>query len=329
MNPAEKSTLYRELAKMTQADFHLDRSLVLLLSQKISSARRFYLEGMQRGLAEGKSLADSIRVHNQKLVTGLELALIESGERSGKLSAAFHHLTRYYAAAAATARQIRGAMIYPLILLHLAIILPEIPAIFTATEGPGFLTRIATWFGALWAGLIGVYFLWRLLSRVASTSVLVDICLNHVPLIGRARRHWALARFCQVFHAGLLASLRISEVCRLSGEASQSGNLRAGAFKAAERIEAKGDLGLSLAESGAFETMFVNAISTAEEVGNLDGEMARWSTAETLSATEAMERASLWVPKIGYGLIVVFVVYRIISMMQGYFGGMLQHLDGL
>ncbi len=329
MKPAEKAILYRELAKLTQADFHLDRSLTLLLSQKIPPDRRAYLEGMKRGLAEGKSLAESVRDHNSALVAGLELALIEAGERSGRLSSAFNHLARYYAAADGAARQMRGAMIYPLILLHLAILLPEIPSAIVATEGPGFFTRVVLWFGGLWLVLAGLYFLWRWLTRRATESARADVWVNRVPWIGAARRHWALARFCQVFHAGLLAGLRMSAICRLAGDASQSGQLKTGAEEAAASVEDGDTLALAMAGTGAFDPLFVNAVATAEEVGRMDEEMGRWTTAETLNAAQAMERASLWLPKMGYGLIVVFVVYRIISMVAGYYGGMLRHLEGL
>jgi len=329
MKPAEKTLLYRELAKLTQADFHLDRSLTLLLSQKTSPVRRTFLEGVKRGLSEGMGLAESIRVHNQELVSGLELALIEAGERSGRIADAFHHLARYYASADAAGRQMRGAMIYPLILLHLAVILPEIPSAIVATEGPGFVAGVMFWLITLWVVLAGVFFLWRWLTKKALDSAKVDVWLNRVPWIGKARRHWALARFCQVFHAGLLAALSMSEICRLAGAASQSGSLKAAAEKAATSIEEGERLSLSLAETGAFDPLFINSIATAEEVGRLDDELARWNTAETLSASEAMERAALWLPKIGYALVAGFVVYRIIAMVQGYYGQVLHLMDGL
>lgn len=328
MKNAEKTLLYRELAKLTQADFHLDRSLTLLLSQKISPARRSYLEGVKRGLAEGMGLAESVRAYNQESVTGLELALIESGERSGKLSASFNHLARYFASADGAARKMRGAMIYPLILLHLAVILPEIPSAILG--GGGFFTRVSLWMILLWSVLAGIFFLWRWLSQKALHSPSIDRWLNRVFWIGPARRHWAMARFCQVFHAGLLAGLRMSEICRLAGDASQSGGIREAGESAAVLIETEGErLSLALADAQAFDGLFINAIATAEEVGRLDDEMARWTTAETLSAAESMERASLWLPKIGYGIVVVFVVYRIFGMVQGYYSEVLRISDSL
>ena len=98
MTHSEKATLYRELAKLTDADFHLDRSLAFLLGQKPSPQKRAFLEGLKRGLESGQSIAESIQTHNVALVGGLEISLIEAGERSGKLASAFNHLTRYFSA---------------------------------------------------------------------------------------------------------------------------------------------------------------------------------------------------------------------------------------
>jgi hypothetical protein len=44
-------------------------------------------------------------------------------------------------------------------------------------------------------------------------------------------------------------------------------------------------------------------------------------------ANEAIERASLWLPKIGYTLVALFTAYRIIMMVQGIYGGMLKQFQ--
>jgi len=329
MKARDKAALYRELAKLTEADFHLDRSLSLLLSQKPSREKREYLEGMQRGLSAGQSVAEAITQNNAALVTPLETSLIEAGERSGKLASAFNHLARYFAATDGAARQARGAMIYPLILLHLAILLPELPAFIVAQPGGNPMPRVLTAIGLLWGLLLAGGWAWRWLSQRAGSSAGMDRVLNAVPFIGATRRHWALARFAQVFHSCLLAALRMSETTLIAGNASQSGQLRTASLDAARQIKAGETLSSSLADTGAFPTEFVNSIATAEESGKLDEEMARWTAAETMLATEAIERASLWLPKIGYAVVVLFVAWRIISMVQGIYGGMFQQLDAM
>lgn len=327
MRHRDKASLYRELAKLTDAALHLDRSLDILLSQNAHRLRQQYLAGLKQGLVEGMSLAESVKKHNARLVTGLEMALIEAGERSGKLGMAFNHLARYFAAMDGAQQKARQAMIYPMILAHLAVFLPELPALMVAQEGDHPGQRMITGLVVLWLLLLGTLALWRWLADRAVTSSSVDVWLGRLPCLGTARRHWALARFCQVCHACMLAALNMAETVRLGGQASQSAVVHEAAEEAAELILKGSPLGESLADSGGFPVEFVHAIATAEEVGRLDEEMARWSTAETLAAHEAIDRAAMWLPKAGYAVVVVFVAWRIVSMMQGIYGGMLQQFE--
>jgi type II secretory pathway component PulF len=136
------------------------------------------------------------------------------------------------------------------------------------------------------------------------------------------RRHWALARFSQVFHACLLASMRMTECMQLAGGASHSGMLRHASQDAARRIAAGATIAGSMADVHGFPEIFVHGIDTAEETGTLDHEMNRWAAAETIEAGDAVQRAAQWLPKIAYAFVVIYVAYRIITMMTGLYDGM-------
>lgn len=329
MKAAEKTVLYRELAKMVEAGFHLDRSLALLLSQNRSAAIRRLLQDLQQGLADGLSLAESFQRHHALTMTPLDTAIIEAGERSGQLGAAFNHLAHFYGSSDQATKQMRSAVVYPLILLHLAILLPELPTAISTGDSQAFFLRVGGALALLWISIALLKWIWNQLNRQAQQSVSVDAFLNSLPWIGAARRHWALARFCQVFHTGLLAAMRVSTVCRMAGEASQSGTLKAGGAHAAAAIESGDPLALSLASSQCFDPLFINAIATAEEVGQLDEEMARWAKLEEENAAFTLQQASLWLPKLGYAVIVGFVLYRIFTMVQGYYSNVHQLMENL
>ena len=331
MKLSEKALLYRELAKLVGANFHLDRSIELMLKQKPSHARRSWLQGLQLGLKEGKGAAASITEHCGAFSDALEFALIDAGERSGRLGDAFSHLSRYFEAWHMGVKQALGAMIYPLVLAHMGIVLPELPSMVTASmEDKHYsLGGIFLPLAILWLILLSLFLLWRWLSRLGAQSAAVDQWLAYLPLIGSVRRHWALARFSQVFHACLLASMRMTECMLLAGSASHSGMLRHAAKDAARRIAAGETIAGAMADVHGFPIVFVHGIATAEEAGTLDHEMNRWAAAETIEASDAVQRAAQWLPKVAYGIVVLYVAYRIITMMSGYYGGMMKQIDNM
>jgi type II secretory pathway component PulF len=181
---------------------------------------------------------------------------------------------------------------------------------------PAILWRL----GLFWALIIATGFAWKSLSKTATKSETADRILNRIPIIGSVRRHWALARFCQVFHSALLAAMRISECLHMSGEGSQSGTLKHGSDKAASNVELGDTLADGLAKTGSFPRMFVNAIATAEASGGLDRELERWAQAETDLAVEAQKRAADWIPKVLYFVVLGYIATRIISFASDYFG---------
>jgi len=322
MNATDRAVLYHELAKLTGADFHLDRSVELLLDQGPPTARRIWLAGVAEGLRAGKGITESIRDGEKVDASDLELALISAGEQSGRLEQAFDHLGRYYESVAEGASKAKAALIYPLILAHLAILVPAAPALILGTpEGSWW---VIVWpILILWACIAGLVWAWKFLVGKAQTSPVVDGWLNLLPLVGGARRHWALARFAQVFHSALLAAIRMQECLRLAGASSSSGAMAAASSRA-ERMVAGGErLGVSLRAVGGFPRLFADSVSTAEESGTLDRELERWAKAETQMAVSATDRAATWMPKIAYGMAVLFIVWRIVSMMSGYYAGIM------
>lgn len=322
VSAADKAILYRELAKLIGSGFHLDRSVTMLIGQNPPAGRKAVLEGIERGLAAGLGFAKSLALSGE--ASGLETALADAGERSGTLAQSLDHLAQYFSAIDEGVRQARGALIYPLILVHLGIVLPEIPS---AVSGQGgFLPAVLVNLAVLWLILLGLVWGWRTLSAAAVRSASADAFLDRAPFLGKVRRHWALARFCQVSHAGLLAAMRISEITKIAGEASQSARLKSGAESAAARIELGDPLAASLSGSGAFAKIFTDSIATAEESGTLDREMERWAAAETASAGDAVKKAAVWLPMIAYGLITLYVAYRIIAMVIGIYSPVIELL---
>ena len=323
MNVKEKARMYRELAKLLGASFPMDKSIDMLLGHHPSGPKRRFLMAFRRGFDQRLSFAEGLRTFGQGDAGGMEMSLIEAGEKSGRLAQACDHLAHYFDTWHRGIREARGAMVYPLILLHLGVVLPEVSRSFMmdALGRESHPAAAIVWRLILfWLLLLVLWLLWRFLSRLATHSDGFDRLLNRLPGVGSLRRHWALARFAQVFHSGLLAAMRISECLRIAGEASQSGTLLKGANHAAAKIESGGTLSAGLAGSHCFSKDFLLSVATAETAGGLDREMARWADAEISLAAEAQHTAAEWYPKALYFAIVGYVAYRVVMLFKDYFG---------
>lgn len=325
MNLRQRAQLFHELAKLTGAGIPVDRSVQLLLDQDPAAPVRLWLKGLQRGLAAHLSVTDALA--RMPDGTPLERSLIAAGERGGRLEMACEHLARFYDLRQRSRDKAVGALIYPLILLHVGLVLPEVARWLTGLEGGNLPGQIAVRLLTAWALLAAVYFAARIGNRLSATSVPLDRFINAFPLVGGVRRHWALARFCQVFETGLLAAFRMSDTLRLAGDASQSATFAEASRQAARSIENGDRLAEAMKRTGAFPRVFLQSVATAEEAGTLDREMARWAGAEAELAAQAQDRAAEWLPRIFYVFVAIYIVSRIFGMVSGYYGQIEKLMD--
>lgn len=320
MTTKQRSQLYHDFSRLIAAGMGLDKSVEVLLEQNRAGSVKQYLHGIKRGLAEHLSISQSIGRHNAALVSPLEITLVEAGERGGRMDQAFEHLSHYFDLKQRAKDKAVGALIYPIILLHLGLMVPDLSAIM---RGGSLQDQMQAALGRIviaWIVLLAVGASWLFLTKAATTSVAVDNVLRRLPLIGSTRKHWAQARFCQVFQTGLLAAMNISQTLKLAGEATQSAVMNESSHVAARKVEEGSPLSLALKSSGGFPVTFVNALDTAEHSGGLDVEMGRWATAEAGMAAQAQDRAAEWMPRIFYFIIVVYVASRIVGSFSGIYG---------
>lgn len=320
MTAKQRSQLYHDLSRLLASGMGLDRSVEVLLDQNPAAPVRQYLLGIKRGLAERLSLGQSIAKHNAALVSPLEITLVEAGERGGRMDQAFEHLSHYFELKQRAKDKALTALIYPILLLHLGLLVPDLGGIM---RGEGLEAQFHAALGRIviaWIILLAAAACWVFLTKLAATSTAADTLLRRLPLIGPTRRHWAQARFCQVFQTGLLAAMNVSQTLKLAGEATQSAVMNSASLIAAKKVEQGSTLAAALKAGGGFGVAFVNAVDTAEHGGGLDVEMGRWARAESEMAAQAQDRTAEWVPRLLYFLIVIYVASRIVMSFSGIYG---------
>lgn len=313
----EKADVFRSLSKLLEAGVPVLRSLEVLLEQKPSSGVRAWLAGVHGGVSRHQGLSESIAM--QPASSELEKSLIQAGERSGTLPKMMAEIAVYYALSAGLEKKTRAGFAYPVGMLHLGIILPELQRFLGAESAAFVCGSLALKLGVLWLGLVGVWQGLRLLGERASVDLSAERLLSWVPFYGAARIHSACARFAKVVEMGLLAGLSMAEVFHLAGKAAQSARIGRAAEGIAKSVSRGESLDVSFAATDAFTAAFRQSIVTAEISGTLDTEMKHLAFLENEAARAAYEQAAEWTPKFLMGLVSCFIAFRVVRGVVDYY----------
>ena len=326
--PRQKHQFHSEMAKLLEAGFDIRRAAEVLRETRLPAAQLALLDELHRGLDSGKTIAEAIG-SDSPAVSDLERQMIRAGERGGRLAEAFRHLADHFGMLATARETAIASLIYPLVILHLGILIASVPGAWMlgGVTKAEIARNLAFNLFITYALAATGFFLLRLLWRKADDHPSLDRLFLRLPWIGKARRHLAMARFCQVYHSCLLSGVSMEETVRLSSHASHSGLLRAAGVKLAATAATGHPLGPVFLGSGAFPTAFARSYATAEESGTLDTDLARWAALFQADAASAMRQAAVMLPKAGYLIILLFIGWKIVGFYSGYYEGLEKMLE--
>jgi type II secretory pathway component PulF len=316
-----KHLFYGEMAKLLEAGFDIRKAAAVLMDTKLPAPQAELLKDLNAGLEAGQSITAAFGKDTRN-ITDLERNIIGAGERGGKLAPAFQHLADYFGMVASTRSAAIKGMIYPIVVLHMGVIISVAPGLLIGGDQSlvDVLISLLVRLVCIYAAALVIFLVVRAMLKMAPTHVGADTLLNRVPWIGRARRNLAMARFCKVYHSCILAGISMNEAVLLSADASQSAVIRQASEKLAKAAKAGEALGPHFMADSAFHMAFSRSYSTGEEAGTLDKDLGNWSKFFQDDAESTAKTASVMVPKVFYVLILLFVAWKIIAFFGAYFG---------
>lgn len=248
-----------------------------------------------------------------------DAALVEAGDKSGRLDQCFKLLSAYYEERAQNLRTVLGGLAYPAFLLHMAAVIFPFIEWFRTSNTLKFVFEVCAILGPIYVITGLIIFACQGKHGEKWRSIIENI-VQPLPVIGTARRQLALARLAAALEALLNAGVGIIAAWELAAASSGSPFLRRTVYSWKQDLESGSTPAELVYSSHAFPPPFVNLYQTGETTGQLD---------ETLKKLHAMYReegsrnlllASKLYPKIAYGLIVAFVAWKIISFYLGLYG---------
>ena len=289
----ELENFTRLLSSLLAAGVPLSRALVILQKEASSAAAKAKWKQLHDFVVDGLSLADAM-AKSPETFPRVYVAMVEAGEAGGFIDVVLAQIAEFQAREKDLKAKVMTAMLYPCILLVLALgvlvilltfFIPRFQNIFNNLHsalplitqiiiGASHLVRS---YGLLVAAaLVAIGFLVRTWFVSEKGRRSWEGLMLKTPLVGPLIGQFAMARFCRML--GTLIGAGVPLVHGLNVARRSIGNqiLVDAVAKSIERVQQGGRLGQSLAECRTlFPGSVLEMISVAEESGKLDAELVR------------------------------------------------------
>lgn len=279
-----------ELSVLLRAGLPLDRALKVLIDMDGQPRMRAVLSELLKAVKGGKSLSLALQPFDG-IFGSFYLSMVRAGEASGQLSAVLERLVEHLESAKATRDSIVSALIYPAILLVVAVlsvvvmlgfVVPQFETLFNDMgEALPAMTKaviaaaefIKAW-GLLLAILVAV--LGLLLQRWAASEqgkTVLDTRLLALPIAGSIAFEYEMAKFARTVGTLLANGVSLLKAIQIANETVGNIPLREGLEVLPPAVKAGKRMSVALDETEMFTPMVIQMTRVGEESGRLDDMM--------------------------------------------------------
>lgn len=282
----------RQLATLIGAGLPLAQSLRTVQEQTTNKRMQEIVQEIISDVEGGKSLSDSFAKHPEAF-NKVYVALVSAGETSGTMDDSLKRLAAQQEKDAAMMSKIRGAMMYPSIVLVVIIlvvgfmlftVVPQVEGLYRdLNKGLPFVTlmmiKVANFFSSLWwlvilAMIIGGYFLAQYLKTEQGIRT-KDIFKLNVPLFKGMFRKMYMARFARTGQVLLSTGVPMLDMLRITSDAVNNVIISESILRASDKVKGGKALSASLSNEDYFLAMVPQMIKIGEQSGKIDEMMGK------------------------------------------------------
>ena len=292
ISQGDLAMLTRQLATLIQSNMPLDEVLTATAQQARRPKIKSLMLQVRARVVEGHTLAYALGefplVFNE-----MYRAMVRAGESAGFLGTVMERLAEYTENRQYTQQKLKMAMVYPIILMLVAIgvisllmifVVPQLVGLFahTKSELPA-LTKmlIATsyffshYLGVTLLVLLAIYMLWRRWLKLPASLRIWHRFLLKVPFISGLLTSMDTARFASTLSILVSSGVPLLEGLRIAGEVLTNSELRDASRKVAITVQEGGSLHRALAQTNVFPPMMVHMVASGEASGELEAMLSR------------------------------------------------------
>jgi type IV pilus assembly protein PilC len=282
----------RQFATMIDAGLPLVQCLEILASQQENRTFKKVLSSVKSTVEGGSTFAEALKEHS-KVFDELFVNLVHAGETGGILDTILRRLAAFLEKSEALKRKVKGAMVYPAVVITIALavvailLLFVIPVFKEMFEGAGqklpgptlFVLALSEflqkYFIYIFIMLALIIFLFRKFYRTDKGKVIIDRFLLRVPVFGVLLKKVAVARFCSTLGTMISSGVPILDALEITAKTAGNVIVEAAIMNTRSAIAEGRTIAEPLMETGVFPGMVVRMIAVGEATGALDAMLAK------------------------------------------------------
>lgn len=292
VKPKNLMIFTRQLATLIDSGLPLLRSLTVLEKQEPNPVLKATVGSLAENVQGGSTFSESLAQH-PRIFNKLYVNMVKAGELGGVLEIVLNRLAEYQEKAQKLKNKIVSAMVYPVIVMFIAVailvflmifIVPKFKEMFANTDqelpliskivfgtSEFFLARPLIVPNVVFVFiLVGILaFLFNIWGRTAGGRKAIDTMKLRMPVLGDIQRKSAVSRFSRTLGTLVTSGVPILQALNITRDTAGNVVISQAIEKVHEAVKEGETIVTPLQASGVFPNMVISMVDVGEETGQL------------------------------------------------------------
>ena len=336
----------RQLATLVNAGLPLMRCIDVLKKQKMAPAMMDCLNGISEGIAGGATFSESLTAY-PKVFDNLYVNMVKAGEAGGVLEVVLGRLAEFAEKAERIKNKVKGAMIYPIVVLVAAIgitafllvaVIPKFQQVFNDMLGGQALPPITQFVidasefvqhngFQIFLALVAVVVILKIIAKTEKGAYFFDVLKLKMPVTGTLAQRSAVSKFTRTLGTLLSSGVPILQSLTITRDTTGNRVLTDAIQSVHDSVKEGESMTQPLSQCKVFPPMVISMVEVGEETGALADMLTRIANTyddevdnAVAGMTAAIEPALIIVLAVVVGTIVIAMflpMVKIIGSVSG------------
>ena len=282
---AELAYCCRQLSAMMSSGLTIVKALDILYKEEENKGAKAVWRDVYEEVQKGESFSGALEA-KRGCFPDFFISMVDAGEISGSLDVTMKRLQEYYANSNKLNNKVKGAMIYPCVLLVLVIVLVIAMSVFILPIFKSMMPEdslnvlqkalfgfsdfvIKKWY-ALLIGVIVLVLVWTYAMKVESVKLKFDYIKIKMPLVGPLMVKIAEGRFSRTLSSLYYSGIPMVDCLERSSRILNNTYIDKMFLQVVDEVKQGSPVSTALSKTEIFEGMFCSIIYVGEESGALD-----------------------------------------------------------